>query len=109
MFRDLERAKTAFSGIAGHFLFGVNVAMAGKTAINGRGVFVSGSYFPVLGIRPTIGRLLTPNDDRTIGANYVVVLSYDYWANQLGADPSVVGKQLVVNGHPMPILDVAPV
>src|SRR5690349_14013991 len=108
MFRDLQKAKTAFSGIAGHFLFGVNVAMPGKTAINGRGVFVSGSYFPVLGIRPALGRLLTPNDDQTIGGHYVAVLSYDYWANQLGSDPKVVGQQLVVNGHPMTILGVAP-
>ena len=108
MFRDLQRANTAFSGIAGHFLFGVNVAMAGKTAINGRGVFVSGSYFPVLGVRPALGRLLTPNDDQTIGGHYVAVLSYDYWANQLGSDPNVVGKQLVVNGKSMTILGVAP-
>src|SRR5438477_1290233 len=56
MFRDLEKANTAFSGIAGHFLFGVNVAMAGQTAVNGRGVFVSGSYFPVLGVRAALGR-----------------------------------------------------
>ena len=108
MLRDLERANTAFSGIAGHFLFGVNVAMAGKTAINGRGVFVSGSYFPVLGVRPALGRLLTPNDDQTISGHYVVVLSDDYWANQLGGEPSVVGQQLVVNGKSMTILGVAP-
>src|SRR5437868_4151276 len=59
MFRDLERANTAFSGIAGHFLFGVNVAMPGQTAINAEGVFVSGSYFPILGVRAALGRLLT--------------------------------------------------
>ena len=71
MFRDLEKANTAFSGIAGHFLFGVNLAMPGQTPISGQGVFVSGSYFPVLGIRPALGRLLTPNDDQTIGGHYV--------------------------------------
>src|SRR5690242_20022600 len=108
MFRDLERANTALSGLAGHFLFGVNVAMPGRTAINGRGVYVSGSYFPVLGVRPALGRLLTPNDDQTIGGHYVAVLSYDYWANQLGSDPKVVGQQLVVNGKSMTILGVAP-
>jgi putative ABC transport system permease protein len=108
MFRDLERANTAFSGIAGHFLFGVNVAMPGQTAINGRGVFVSGSYFPLLGVRAALGRLLTRNDDQVIGGHYVTVLSYAFWQNQLGADPSVVGKQIVVNGHPMTILGVAP-
>src|SRR5512146_710512 len=108
MFRDLEKAKTAFSGIAGHFLFGVNLAMAGQTPINGEGVFVSGSYFPVLGLRPAIGRLLSPNDDKVVGANYVTVLSYSYWQTQLGADPTVVGKQLTINGQQMTILGVAP-
>src|SRR2546423_2271374 len=94
MFRDLERANTSFSGIAGHFLFGVNVAMPGQTAVNGRGLFVSGSYFPLLGVRATLGRLLTPNDDQSIGGHYVTVLSYLFWQNQLGSDPSVVGKQI---------------
>ncbi|HKW12185.1 MAG TPA: ABC transporter permease [Gemmatimonadaceae bacterium] len=108
MFRELERANTAFSGIAGHFLFGVNVAMPGQSAINGRGLFVSGSYFPLLGVRAALGRLLTPNDDRTIGSHYVTVLSYNYWVNQLGADPSVLDKQVVVNGHPMTVVGVAP-
>src|SRR3982751_5767124 len=107
MFRDLERANTAFSRIAGHFLFGVNVAMPGQTAINGRGLFVSGSYFPVLGVRDALGRLLAPNDDQNLGGHYVTVLSYPFWQTQLGSDPSVVGKQIVVNGHPMTILGVA--
>src|SRR5205809_4012999 len=66
MFRDLEKANTAFSGIAGHFLFGANLAMTGQTPISGQGVYVSGSYFPVLGLRPALGRLFTPDDDRAI-------------------------------------------
>ncbi|HTI65100.1 MAG TPA: ABC transporter permease [Gemmatimonadaceae bacterium] len=108
MLRDLQKAKTAFSGIAGHFLFGANLAMAGQTPISGEALFVTGSYFPVLGLRPAMGRLFTPDDDKTIGANYVTVLSYSYWQNQLGSDPSVVGKQLTVNGQHMTILGVAP-
>jgi predicted permease len=108
MFRDLEKANTAFSGIAGHFLFGANLAMAGQTPISGQGVFVSGSYFPVLGLRPALGRLFAPDDDKTIGANYVTVLSYAYWQNQLGGDRSVIGKQLTINGQQMTILGVAP-
>ena len=108
MFRDLEKANTAFSGIAAHFLFGASVAMPGQTPIGGQGVYVSGSYFSVLGLRPALGRLLTPNDDQTIGAHYVVVLSYPFWETQLGANPSVVGQQLTVNGKQMTILGVAP-
>jgi predicted permease len=108
MFRDLEKANTAFSGIAGHFLFGVNLAMPGQTPVSGRGVFVSGSYFPVLGIRPALGRLLSPLDDRTIGGHYLVVLSYAFWTTQLGADPSVINKQITVNGQQLTIVGVAP-
>ncbi|MDB4873860.1 MAG: permease [Gemmatimonadetes bacterium] len=107
MFRDLEKANTAFSGIAGHFLFGANLAMAGQTPINGDGVFVSGSYFPVLGVRPALGRLLTPADDQTIGGHYVAVLSYAYWETQLGASPAVLNRQLTVNGQQMTIVGVA--
>src|SRR6185369_13010351 len=78
MFRDLEKANTGFSGLAGHVSFGVNLAMPGQTPINGEGMYVSGSYFPVLGIRPDLGRLISQADDQPIGANYVTVLSHDY-------------------------------
>jgi predicted permease len=107
MFRDLEKANTSFSGIAGHFIFGVNVAMPGQTPVNGEGLFVSGSYFPVLGVRPALGRLFTPNDDQIIGGHYVAVLSYPYWETQLGSDPSVVGRQITVNGKQLTIVGVS--
>ena len=107
MFRDLERAHTAFSGIAAHVLFGANIAYHRQT-VNGDALLVSGSYFPVLGLTPALGRLLTPNDDRTIGANYLAVLSYDYWANQLGSDPAVLNQPIIINGQSMTIVGVAP-
>ena len=59
MFRDLERVQTTFTGIAAHRLFGANLAYRGQT-LSGDGVFVSGSYFPVLGMQPALGRLLGP-------------------------------------------------
>ena len=108
MFRDLEKANTAFSGIAGHFLFGANLAMTGQTPISGQGVYVSGSYFPVLGLRPALGRLFTPDDDRAIGGHYVTVLSYAYWETQLGANPAVLNQQMTINGKQMTIIGVSP-
>ena len=108
MLRDLQKANTAFSGIAGHFLFGVNLAMAGQTPVNGEGVFVTGNYFSVLGVRPALGRLLTTNDDETLGGHYVAVLSHAYWQNQLGSNPAVVGQQITINGQQMTVLGVAP-
>ena len=107
MFRDLEKANTALAGLAGHFLFGVNAGMKGQTPINAQALFVSGSYFPVLRVRAALGRLLTPDDDRTIGAHYVTVLNHAFWETQLGSDPKVLGQQITINGHPMTIVGVA--
>jgi putative ABC transport system permease protein len=108
MFRDLEKSQTVFTGIAAHRNFGANLAPQGQTPINGSGLLVSGSYFPVLGLTPAAGRLLTPADDQVLGANFVAVLSYGYWATQLGSDRSVVGKQIVINGYPYTVVGVAP-
>ncbi len=108
MFRDLERTQTVLSGLAGHRAFGANLAMKGQTPQSAEGMMVSGSYFDVLGLKPALGRLLGPGDDRTIGANYVAVLSYRYWTTQLGSDPGVLENPITVNGHQMTIVGVAP-
>ena len=55
-------------------------------------MLVSGSYFPVLGLTPALGRLLGPDDDRALGESHVVVLSYDYWQTRFGADPAVLDQ-----------------
>src|SRR5215207_7760246 len=107
MFRDLERAQTVFTGIAAHQLFLANIAHGGH-ASDGECVFVSGSYFPVLGLRPALGRLLTPADDQIIGGHFVAVLSHAYWTAHLGADPAVIGRQIVVNNKSLTIVGVAP-
>ena len=67
--------RRSFTGIAAHRLFGANLAYRGQT-LSGEGMLVSGSYFPVLGVQPALGRLLGPDDDATIGESPVVVLSY---------------------------------
>jgi predicted permease len=108
MFRDLEKApNTGFSNLAAHVLFGANIAFERQTQ-NGEGVLVSGSYFRTLGLNPFMGRLLTPQDDQTIGGHFVTVLSYNYWRNTLGGRSDVVGKSIVVNGHNLTIVGIAP-
>ena len=107
MFRDLQRLQTGFTGLAAHVGIGANLAFHGATQ-SGEGMLVSGSYFPVLGLRPAAGRLLSPQDDQSVGANFVTVLSYDYWASHLGSNPAVIGDQITINGQPMTIVGVAP-
>ncbi len=52
---------------------------------------VDGNYFEVMGLRPLIGRLLTPNDDGPNAAG-AAVLTYRYWHGSLNSDPDVIGK-----------------
>ena len=106
MFRDLEREQQVFTGIAAHCLFGTNLAYKGQT-LNTDGMFVSGSYFPVLGVQPALGRLLGPSDDQTVGESHVVVLGYDYWTRHFGANPAALNETMLVNGQSMTIVGVA--
>jgi predicted permease len=106
MFRDLERTQSAFTQLAAHRSFSANLAYRGQT-LNADGTLVSGSYFPALGVRPSLGRLLGPEDDRTIGGHHVAVLSYAYWQMQLGGSPAVLNDTVIVNGQAMTIVGVA--
>jgi predicted permease len=107
MFRDLEKIQTPFTGIAAHLSFGANLSARGQTQ-SGEGMLVSGSYFPVLGLTPALGRLLTPDDDRSPGESHVVVLSYTYWQTRFASDPAVLNQTLIINGQTMTIVGVGP-
>jgi predicted permease len=107
MFRDLERNQDVFTGIAAHVFFSANLAYGGQTE-HGRGLVVSGSYFPVLGLQPALGRLLAQADDGTIDEPHVVVLSHDYWRKRFAENPGILNQTLTINGQPMTIVGVAP-
>jgi len=107
MFRDLEKAQNVFTGIAAHRSFGANLSYQGNT-ISAEGMFVSGSYFPVLGLQPALGRLLTPADDETPGAHRLAVLSHSYWTERFNQNPQLLNQALLVNGVPLTIIGVAP-
>jgi len=107
MFRDLQKAHTVFTDVAAHRLFGANLAFHNQT-LNGEGAMVSGSYFPVLGIKPAIGRLLSPQDDQKVGESLVVVLSHAYWTTRFDRNPGVLNDTLIVNGQHLTIVGVAP-
>jgi predicted permease len=107
MFRDLERVQTPFTGLAAHRHFEANLTSNGQTVM-ADGMLVSGGYFSVLGLPAALGRLLGPDDDRTLGESPVVVLSHAYWQASFGSRPDVLGQTIVVNGRTMTIVGVAP-
>jgi len=107
MYKDLRDAGGPLSGLVARFGSGVSIAFNGQTE-RGQGELVSGNYFDVLGVRPAIGRSLTPADDTTPGTSSVVVLSHDFWLNKLGGRTDVLNQQIFVNGRSMTVVGVTP-
>jgi putative ABC transport system permease protein len=68
---------------------------------------VSDNFFNTLGVRPLHGRLFLPGEE-AVGAPAVVVLSYRYWKEQLGGDPSIVGSTFTMNDHVHTIVGILP-
>jgi predicted permease len=71
------------------------------------GQLVSGNYFGLLGVKPHLGRLIEPADDRVPGASPVVVVSHHFWKSHLAGDPAAVGRVIRFNGFPFSLIGVA--
>jgi predicted permease len=105
--RDLQEQKQFFDGVFCRAAITINFSTSGESRLTSAEL-VSGTYFSALGVRPALGRLLTIEDDRVPGSSPVVVLSYDFWKNQLGGAQDIAGRKVLVNQHPMTVVGVAP-
>ncbi len=68
---------------------------------------VSGNYFSALGIEPAVGRLFSAGEGEAPDNTVALVLGYSYWQKRFGADTSVIGRQVRLNGNPATIVGVA--
>src|SRR5262249_57678261 len=68
---------------------------------------VSASLFDVLGVRAELGRTFA-NDEDQLGAAPTMLIGHDLWANQLGGDPSVIGKTFSLSDEPFTVIGVMP-
>jgi predicted permease len=104
-YKEIRDGNRVFSGVFGRFGYDMHIGFQGKTD-RAHGEIVTGSYFPVLGVQPAVGRLLSPADDRQKGGHPVAVLSHAFWSSRFGADPNVVGRSAIINGNPFTIVGV---
>ena len=94
-YRALEADHPTFSAVAAFQRQQVTVA-DGDAAERVAARVVSGSYFPLLGQKPHIGRLFDTADDGR--DDRIVVLTYAYWTRRFGRDPSVLGRAMTIDG-----------
>jgi predicted permease len=107
MYKDLRDRNQVFSGMLATDRTSVGVSWRNQAESEDAEI-VSGNYFQLLGLRPALGRLFTQQDDTAKDANFVTVLSYNYWKSRFVASPDVIGQTVLVNGHPFTIVGVAP-
>jgi len=107
MYREIRDKNEVFSGMFCTYPSTVSATFQGNTELIGAD-YVSGNFFPVLGVGAAAGRVFTASDDLTQGGHPLAVLSHGYWRARFAADPGVVGKQIVVNGRSLTIIGVSP-
>ncbi|HYW69733.1 MAG TPA: ABC transporter permease [Pyrinomonadaceae bacterium] len=107
MYQDLRDRNDVFNGVIARGGVEMNVSYGDQTE-RIAAELVSGNFFEVLGVRPWAGRLLTQDDDRNPSAHPVAVISYGFWQKRFGGDPSIIGKTVLANEHPLTVLGVTP-
>jgi len=113
-YRQVQQRTDVFSGVAS--LLSIPWNVHGFVNANGASSdieqlqvqLVSGSYFPVLGVNAGLGRVLTEADDQNPGNHPVAVVSYAWWQQRFGGDPSAVGKTITIDNVAYTIVGVAP-
>ena len=71
-------------------------------------MFVSASYFRTIGVPLARGAGFDQTADDPSAAAAAVILGYDYWQNDMGADPNIIGKSLTLDDIPHVVVGVAP-
>ena len=94
-----------FSGLFSWSSLQLNTATGGEVR-NADTLWVSGEAFDVLGVRPAIGRLIAPDDDRPGCGSPPAVLSYAYWQRAFGGNPSALGQTVRLDGRQFDIVGV---
>lgn len=69
---------------------------------------VSADYFDVIGVKPFLGRFFAGKEGRVLDSDPVAVVGYKFWKSVLGGDPNILGKTIVLSGHPFTVIGVAP-
>jgi putative ABC transport system permease protein len=72
-----------------------------------RGMQMTANMFPLLGVKPALGRNILPSEGKP-GANYAVILSHGLWMTTFGGDPKIIGKQISLNNASYTVIGVMP-
>jgi putative ABC transport system permease protein len=105
-FFDLRNQNQVFEGIGAHGPQDLNLTGGGEPErLNGE--LVTANVFSILGVEPALGRTFLPDEDQT-GREQVVVLSDALWQRRFNRDPSIVNRNITLNGESFTVVGVMP-
>jgi predicted permease len=107
-YRDIRQQSTQQFSDMGAYMIGMDGISVDGRPDRAMTYYVTGSFFPMLGLQPQLGRLLMSSEGNVAGADPVIVLGHTYWRSRFNSDPGVIGRKVLVNGHPFTIVGVAP-
>lgn len=102
---QLRDRQEPFSGILAWSATRFNLT-AGGEARYADGLFVSGDFFRVLSVQPLLGRTFADDDDRLGCGSPGAIVSYTFWQRELAGNPDVLGRSVMLDGRPFPVLGV---
>jgi putative ABC transport system permease protein len=105
--KQIEAQQQAFSGVMAWSARRFNLASGGEIRW-AEGLFVSGGFFPVLGMQPMIGRAFTAADDDPGCGSPGAVIGYGFWQREFAGAADVLGRSVMLEGRPFPVIGVAP-
>ncbi|HEX9565062.1 MAG TPA: ABC transporter permease [Gemmatimonadaceae bacterium] len=106
-YADYRAQSTTVSGLVGYTNFFAHASIEGSSDLI-VGELVTDNYFPVLGVRPALGRAFNAEEYSAPGSFPVAVLSHGLWQTRFGGDSSVVGRRFRMNGLVYTVVGVAP-
>ena len=105
LWEKVRDQQQGFSGIAAWAIGGFNLAQGGEVR-PARGLWVSGDFFNVVGVRPELGRLFNAEDDRRGCSSPGVVISHGFWQSEYGGAPDVVGRKITLSDQQLQVIGV---
>ncbi len=108
--KQIEQRSHAFGGGLAWSASRFDLSAGGATDMVD-GVFTSGEFFTTLGVRASVGRTFTPEDDipGNVTTGPVAMISYALWQRRFGGSPEVIGMPLTIERIPFTIVGVTPV
>src|SRR5260221_5325796 len=106
MYLALRDRNTVFSGLTGQLITLASLVGNEQSEMISVGL-VAGNFFDVLGVRPYLGRLLTPEDDKLRNGHPVAVLPYNSWLNHFGGQKNFVACTIRLNAASFTVVGIA--